>query len=139
MLYENIMKDAAAKYAASKSDDAKVRKAVAEAFMEGAKANERCRSVNKKKVPEKFDRRVKITAKQRAELVKLREQMGYTYQRLADMFGISNGYAQALCKPELMALRKLMSKQCHRQKPQDYSVVKDSIRYRRSLAAQGLM
>lgn len=141
MLNEEILKAAAKKYAAEKSSNAKIREGLESAFMEGVNAMARCKSCYTKKTPEELDRRVKLPKAKREELVKLRKTMNYTYETLAQMFGISNAYAQALCKPQLMKLNKYYAKRAHTSESKDVLMArqKDTLAYKRTLAAQDLL
>ncbi|MBO7123236.1 MAG: hypothetical protein J6V90_08160 [Treponema sp.] len=120
MLNEEIFKVAAAEYAAKKSGDAKIRKMLEDAYMEGVGTMSRLKTCYKKRTPEELDKRVKLPKAKREELVSLRKKMGYTYETLAQMFGISNTYAQALCKPDLMRLIKHNAALKHKSESKEY-------------------
>lgn len=120
MLNEEIFKVVAAEYAAEKSDDAEIRKMLENAYMEGVSAMSRHKTSYTKRTPEELDKRVKLPKAKREELVSLRKTMGYTYETLAQMFGISTAYAQALCKPDLMRLMKHNAALSHKNESEEY-------------------
>ena len=120
MLNEEVFKVVAAEYAAKKSDDAEIRKMLENAYMEGVSAMSRHKTCYTKRTPEELDKRVKLPKAKREELVSLRKTMGYTYETLAQMFGISNAYAQALCKPDMMKLMKRNAALTHKNESKEY-------------------
>lgn len=141
MLNEDIFKVVAAEYAAKKSDDAKIRKMLENAYMEGVSAMSRHKTCYTKRTPEELDKRIKLPKAKREELVSLRKKMGYTYETLAKMFGISNSYAQALCKPNLMRFMKSNAALAHKNESEEYKrAIKQRFLTRRAeYAVKGLI
>lgn len=61
----------------------------------------------------KYDRRQKLTDEDRAKMRKLREKFGYSYNELADMFGVSKRLAIFVCNPDKYERAKKMSAERH--------------------------
>lgn len=48
----------------------------------------------------KFDRRIKLSQKDKEHIVRMRNQYGTSYKMLAEMFGVSKRMIMFVCKPE---------------------------------------
>lgn len=51
---------------------------------------------------ELFDKRVKLTFNQKQEVIYIREKQQISYQKIADMFGVSKRTIIFICKPETL-------------------------------------
>jgi hypothetical protein len=51
---------------------------------------------------ELFDKRVKLTFNQKQEIIFIREKQQISYQKIADMFGVSKRTIIFICKPETL-------------------------------------
>lgn len=50
----------------------------------------------------KFDRRIKLTPKDKLEIVKIRQEQGTSYQKIANQFKVSKRCIIFICKPETL-------------------------------------
>ena len=56
--------------------------------------------IDKYLIPKTYDRRVKLTDNQRAEIVKIRTRQGLSYNKLAAIFGVSKRLIIFVCCPD---------------------------------------
>ena len=70
-----------------------------------------------------YDRRQKLSNDQKEYMRWLREEYGYSYQQLADMFGVSKRLAIFICKPE--TLEKVRAQFIERRKDGRYKPSKE--------------
>jgi hypothetical protein len=93
-----------------------------------------------KKIPQAYDRRVKLSDKQREEIVEKYSTGDYTYQQLANMYVVSKSLISFIIHPETLVHNKSI------QKPnREYDSVKGSKQmashraYKKMLDKKGLL
>ena len=140
----NGMKLSKGKIEAAAKEWAKGDKALAKAFEAGFKACQSLTMVSRAKMPDKFDRRKKLTEKDIKEMLRLRKD-GWTYRTLAAKFGVSQFCAQYhLHHEEMKAYARINSKKrwakmTEEERKAHIKLALESVEYKKGLRIRGIL
>lgn len=140
----NGMKLSKDKIEAAALDYAKGDKALAKAFEAGFKACQSLTMVSRAKMPDKFDRRKKLTEEDVKEMLRLRKD-GWTQAELASKFGVSQFCVNYHLRHKewkayaRMQSRKVWAKLTKEERKAHAKLASESAEYKKGLRIRGIL
>lgn len=99
----------------------------------------------KLRLPEEYDRRVKLTASDKEEVRRLREEQGLSYNHIASMFGVSKKLVIMTCNPEILERERQRFIEAKRAGKYKYTkeyrarAMRNTRRYKQELHKEGII
>ena len=140
----NGMKVSKGKIEAAAKEYAKGDKALAKAFEAGFKACQSLTMVCRAKMPDKFDRRKKLTEEDIKEILRLRKD-GWTQGELASKFGVSQYCVNYHLRHEEMKAyarvcsKKRWAKMTEEERKAHIKLASESVEYKKGLRIRGIL